>query len=262
MTVSIIGAGNLAWHLVNVFEDNNIRVAEVFSRTKKKAESITGYLYDVVIKTDLDFTKSPSEVFILAITDDAILEVASKMSLPQNAILVHSSGAKGLKDLLPSLDKNYDVKLGVFYPLMTFTKGLKVDFEAIPICVEGENESVYKHLEKLANKISKRVFQVNSEQRAVLHVAAVFACNFTNHLWALSKEIAEEESLDFDILKPLIQETFNKAMKADHPSDVQTGPAVREDNHTLQKHRQILKDDSDLLNVYDSLTKSIQDWHQ
>lgn len=262
MTVSIVGAGNLAWHLVNVFEDNNIRVAEVFSRTKKKAEGITGYLYDVKIKIDLDFTKSPSDIFILAVADDAISEVASKISLPPNAILVHTSGAKGLKDLLPCLEKNYDVKLGIFYPLMTFTKGLKVDFSSVPLCVEGENESVYRQLEELANKISNRVLKVSSEQRSVLHVSAIFSCNFTNHLWALSKEIVEEEGLDFNILKPLIQETFKKAMKAEHPSDVQTGPAIREDNDTLQKHKNILKDDSDLLNVYNSLTKSIQDWHQ
>jgi predicted short-subunit dehydrogenase-like oxidoreductase (DUF2520 family) len=262
MTISIIGTGNIAWHLINVFEENDIRIAEIYSRKKKNAESVTGYLYDVIIKTDLDFSNSPSKVFFLAVSDDAIEEVASSILLPENSILVHTSGAKDMKVLLPVLKSNNNISLGVFYPLMTFTKGIKVDFNRIPLCIEGENQQTLTLLMKLAAKISTSVHQISSHNRAVLHVSAVFSCNFVNHLWALGQEIVEEEDLDFELLKPLINETFRKAMKAKHPANVQTGPALRDDMSTIEKHKSIIKEDEDLLKVYTTLTKSIQDWHQ
>jgi predicted short-subunit dehydrogenase-like oxidoreductase (DUF2520 family) len=262
MTLSIIGTGNIAWHLINVFEENNLRIAEIFSRKKKNAESVTGYLYDVVIKTNLDFSNSPSKVFVLAVSDDAIEEVASSILLPEDSILVHTSGAKEMSVLLPALKNNQKVCLGVFYPLMTFTKGLKVDFKRIPLCIEGENQETLMLLIKLAGKISRSVHHITSHKRAVLHVSAVFSCNFVNHLWALGQEIVGEEELDFELLKPLINETFQKAMKANHPANVQTGPALRDDISTIEKHKNIIKEDEDLLKVYSTLTKSIQDWHQ
>ncbi len=262
MIVSIIGSGNIAWHLTHVLEENGVRVAELSVRKKANASSITGYLYDVHIKTDLDFTQSPSSIFILAVSDDAVKSVAETIVLPPEAILVHTSGAKGMNVLLGTLENNPSAKLGVFYPLMTFTKGIKVDFNDVPMCIEGEDDATTEALEKIADLISGKVQRVNSHQRGILHVAAVFACNFTNHLWALSKEITEEENLDFDILKPLVQETFVKAMKAEHPAEVQTGPAIREDQETISKHLALIKDDVDLMEVYNSVTKSIQNWHQ
>ena len=258
---SIVGTGNIAWHLINALEQAGIRVAEVSTRKKKNAKDLTGYTYDVRIKTDLDFRESPSELFILAVSDDALETVAASVLLPEGAILVHTSGAKGMSGLTSSL-KNNKVSLGVFYPLMTFTRGIPVDFKQVPICIEGEDEQTNKVLMKVAAKLSKEVHQVNSHQRAVLHLSAVFGCNFVNHLWALSKEIIEEEELDFDILKPLIKETFLKGMKAEHPAEVQTGPALRHDGSTIAKHKSLIKDDKDLSKVYKTLTKSIQDWHQ
>ncbi|MFT5885831.1 MAG: putative short-subunit dehydrogenase-like oxidoreductase (DUF2520 family) [Arcticibacterium sp.] len=262
MIVSIIGSGNIAWHLTHVLEENGIRVAELSLRNKANAASITGYLYDVQIKTDLDFRQSPSSVFILAISDNGVRSVSEEIKLPPKAILVHTSGALGMNALLGTLERNPSAKLGVFYPLMTFTKGIKVDFRDVPMCIEGEDETTSKFLKKMAYSISEKVQMVNSHQRSVLHVAAVFACNFTNHLWALSKEITEEEELDFDLLKPLIQETFIKGMKAKHPAEVQTGPAIRDDHETISKHLALIRDDQDLMEVYNSVTKSIQNWHQ
>lgn len=262
MTVSIIGSGNIAWHLVNIFEENGIRVAELFARKRKNAEYITGYLYDVVVKSDLDFRNSPSTFFIMAVTDDAIVQVAKDILLPEKAILVHTSGAKGMIELLAAMESNPTIKLGVFYPLMTFTRGVKVEFRNVPICIEAEDVATIKVLKDLGFILSKTVKEINSYQRSILHVAAVFACNFTNHLWALSKEIVDEEELDFEILKPLIKETFTKAMKSKHPAEVQTGPAVRDDIETIQKQRKLIQEDEDLLEVYNTLTKSIQDWYQ
>ncbi|UBM60684.1 DUF2520 domain-containing protein [Marinilongibacter aquaticus] len=262
MTVSIIGTGNLAWHYLREFEEQSIPVAEVFTRSKKKAEDFRGYAYDVKIQTHLDFSDSPSTFFFLAVSDDALAMVATEIKLPPEAILIHSSGAKPLTILEVTLNRNPDAQLAVFYPLMTFSKGHPVDFRHVPICLEAETQSTLKSLTKLAKKISKDVLTVNSSQRVSLHIAAVFACNFVNHLWALSQEILDEKELEFDLLKPLIQETFEKAMKADHPAYVQTGPALRNDNSTLTLHQNLIAEDEDLLRVYRTLSKSIQDWHQ
>lgn len=261
ITASIVGTGNIAWHLINALEQAGIRVAEVSTRKKKNARDLTGYTYDVRVKTDLDFRESPSKLFILAISDDAIESVAGSIILPEDSVLVHTSGAKGMSELTDSLNQN-EISLGVFYPLMTFTRGIPVDFKQVPMCIEGEDDQTLAFLMKVAAKLSKEVHQVSSRQRAVLHLSAVFGCNFVNHLWALSKEIIEEEELDFDILKPLIKETFLKGMKAEHPAEVQTGPALRHDGSTIAKHKSLIKDDKDLSKVYKTLTKSIQDWHQ
>jgi predicted short-subunit dehydrogenase-like oxidoreductase (DUF2520 family) len=262
MTVSIIGSGNIAWHLIQVFEEAGIRVAEVFARKKKNAADMLGYAYDVEVQTHLDFRQSTSKVFFLAVSDDAIIPVASEILLPENSILVHTSGSKSMADLSVALTRNPQVRFGVFYPLMTFTRGVPVDFQRIPLCLEGEDEYTFNQLDTIARQISSNVTKVSSHQRSVLHVAAVFGCNFVNHLWALAKEIVDEEDLSFDLLKPLINETCQKAMKAVHPAEVQTGPAVRDDETTLAKHQKMIKDDHDLIKVYKTLTQSIQDWHQ
>ncbi|MGR3810647.1 Rossmann-like and DUF2520 domain-containing protein [Jiulongibacter sp. NS-SX5] len=260
--VSIIGSGNLAWHLIQLFEENEIRVNELFARKKKNASDLTGYAYDVSIQTHLDFRESRSDLFILAVSDDAIVSVASEILLPEASILVHTSGAKPMNALAVAFEKNSSLSVGVFYPLMTFTKGIRVDFNEVPFCIEGENEETRSVLFALANEFSSEVHLIDSHQRAIIHVSAVFGCNFVNHLWALSKEIVEDAEVDFEILKPLINETFKKAMKAEHPADVQTGPAVRNDDITLERHKKLIKEDDDLLKVYKTLSQSIRDWHQ
>ena len=262
MTVSIIGSGHLAWHFIQVFEENGIRVAELFTRKKSNARDLTGYAYDVQIQTHVDFSRSPSRFFILAVSDDAIASVAGEIRLPPGAILVHTSGSRPMRALLPALDRNERLGLGVFYPLMTFTRGVRVDFKKVPLCIEGDSEQTSALLMKLAGRVSGECRLISSYQRSIFHVAAVFGCNFVNHLLALSKEIVEDEGLDFEMIKPLFTETFRKAMAAEHPADVQTGPAVREDSGTLALHQKLIKEDNDLLNVYKTLTQSIQDWHQ
>jgi predicted short-subunit dehydrogenase-like oxidoreductase (DUF2520 family) len=261
MIVSIIGSGNMAHHLAMVFEANNIEVETIYSRNIKNAQKLAAKLYDTAIKTDLDFSKSESEIFFLCVSDIAIEELSQKLILPDNSILVHTSGTISLEALIGSKKNNF-IQTGVFYPLMTLSKDINVDFSTIPICLESSDKSSQKVLIKLAKKISKEVFLINSIERQTLHLAAVFASNFTNHLWAMSKEIVEEQDLDFDILKPLIKETLRKALEAEHPADVQTGPALRNDQLTLDKHLKLLKEDDDLKKVYKALTHSIQDWHE
>jgi predicted short-subunit dehydrogenase-like oxidoreductase (DUF2520 family) len=263
MNISIIGTGNMAWHLARVFEKQEIRVNEIYGREISKAILLADDLYDTKATDELDFSESESDVFFICVSDDAIEEVCSKIILPENAILVHTSGSRPMEVIVKTLEIYHDLKVnaGVFYPIMTFTKGKNINFEEIPICVEAENEETQFILVELGKMISKEIYLLNSTERAVLHIAAVFSCNFANHLWALSKEILEAEDLDFNLLKPLIAETFKKAMEAKHPAEVQTGPAIRRDDNILKNQMAYLADDEDLARVYNVISNSIKDWH-
>lgn len=264
MKITIIGAGNVAWHLAKALERAKVVVHEIYARDIRQATALTDVLYAAVAVNSLDFSRSKSEVFFLCVSDDALESLASQLLLPDGAILVHTSGARPLSVLngATSLYHGNRVDCGVFYPLQTFSREVPVDFEQVPVLVESEDKNALTVLTGLARKLSKTVVRVNAHERLVYHVSAVFSCNFTNHLWAISKEILESEGQDFTLLKPLIAETVNKMMEARHPAEVQTGPALRRDKRTIEAHLGFLRDDEDLMRVYSTLTESISDWHR
>jgi predicted short-subunit dehydrogenase-like oxidoreductase (DUF2520 family) len=181
--------------------------------------------------------------------------------LPENSIVVHTSGTKSLAEFEKWLGIYSDIKVqsGILYPLQTFSKKITLDFEQqVPICVEASQQSTEEILTKIAQDLSEITYIVNSKERRILHLAAVMACNFTNHLLAISKEILEDEELDFSMLKPLINETLRKAITSQDPSDVQTGPARRGDTETIEKHLAILKNKNEnYQKIYKSITQSI-----
>jgi predicted short-subunit dehydrogenase-like oxidoreductase (DUF2520 family) len=259
MKISFIGAGNVSWHLAQALENAGHGIEEVYSRNIKNSEELTQYLYNAKVQKDLNFADSQAQVFFLCVTDDSMLEVAKQLVLPENSMLIHTSGSKSLGELDELLRLNSDVtiKTGVFYPLQTFTKNFKVNFTEIPICIESEEEDVEKVLIKLGQDISDITYLVNSEERRVLHVAAVFACNFTNHLWGIAQEIVEDNDLEFKLLKPLIHETFRKAMSANDIFKAQTGPARRGDNKIINQHLLFLKQQPDYQQVYRVLSEGI-----
>ena len=227
MTVAIVGNGNVAKHLVNVFlKVDTIRVAEINSR---KLENIP-----------------KADITILAVSDDAIAEVSSKI---ENSLVVHTSGSFSMNDL-----KNRNNK-GVFYMLQTFSKDKEIDFSKVPFCLEAENNEDYLLLEKLAKTIGVKIFTINSEQRKALHVAAVFVNNFTNHLYKIGNDICEENKVPFEILYPLIDETAQKIKKLS-PQKAQTGPAIRNDKKTVKKHLELLNIGQQ--KIYKIITKSIK----
>ena len=186
----MIGSGHVAWHLAHAFEERGYSVVSVYSRQLEKAEDLAETLYACNPTDSLDFSLSAAELFILAVSDDAIEEVCRKIHLPEGAILAHTSGAKSIQILEEIIDNErfMPIDYGVFYPLMTFTKGKKVSFSTIPICIEASDEDTEDVLVKLGSELSNEVHLISSEQRRVLHVSAVFACNFTNHLFSLAKE--------------------------------------------------------------------------
>jgi predicted short-subunit dehydrogenase-like oxidoreductase (DUF2520 family) len=154
-------------------------------------------------------------------------------------------------DILKSAAKNY----GVFYPLQTFSKNKKADFKTIPICLEANNTSTLKVIQSLGKSISNNVRTINSEQRKVVHLSAVFACNFTNHFYAIASDILASKKLSLDILKPLIEETANK-IKNNSPAKMQTGPAIRGDKKTMNAHLKLLEN-KEYKKLYKLMSESI-----
>lgn len=257
MNVTFIGSGNLAWHLAPALDNAGYVVKEVYSRNKKNAVALVERLYQAEVHESLDFSVSPSSLFIISVSDDAIEEVAQEIILPEDAILVHTSGSKPLSVLGFAATLN----VGVFYPLQTFSKVKKVDFQDIPIFVECEDTSVEHTLLKMGQSISKKTQVISSQERSALHVAAVFASNFTNHMLTLSKEIMQGHGLNFDWLKPLIAETVNKSLTIG-PENSQTGPAKRGDLQTLDKHMEILLDNPEIAEIYKIVSQHIIDRYQ
>ncbi|WP_298880832.1 Rossmann-like and DUF2520 domain-containing protein [uncultured Polaribacter sp.] len=227
ISVLIVGKGNVGTHLYKAFLNaDNFIVTQVNSR---KLESVP-----------------KADVTIIAVSDDAIAEVSSKIT---NSFVVHTSGACSIKEL-----KNHTRK-GVFYMLQSFSKEKPVNFLDIPFCLESENKEDYKLLEQLANSIGVKIFNINSEQRKALHVAAVFVNNFTNHLYKIGNDICNTNNVPFEVLQPLITETSEK-IKELSPKKAQTGPAIRKDKKTIKNHLELLNKEQQ--KIYKILTKSIQ----
>jgi predicted short-subunit dehydrogenase-like oxidoreductase (DUF2520 family) len=251
--ITLIGAGNVGWHLARHLENAGHQLREIYSRNLKNARKLVNNLYDAYPTDSLDFSESDAQIFLLAVPDDAIPAIVNEIILPENAILAHTSGSKGLEVL-----SHLECSSGVFYPLQTFSKAKEVSFEDIPILVEGEDKATEKELIALAKSLSNEVQAVNSDQRRILHMAAVFACNFTNHLLSISKNILETEDLSFDLLKPLLLETIHKALELG-PENAQTGPAARKDIATIKSHLSSLEESPELAQIYRLLTESIME---
>ena len=249
ISVSIIGAGNVATHFYNVFEKSEqVSVVQWYSRDLNK---ITSYKNTVAI-TDQLLELEVADIYIVAISDDAISSVSKQLAF-ENRLVVHTSGSASIYDL----DKKN--KRGVFYPLQTFSKESEVDFKQIPICIETIGKKNFPLLKSLAAAIGSQVYKVNPDQRKALHLAAVFVNNFTNQLYRIAHEITESEGVEFDILKPLILETAKKAQNLS-PYMAQTGPAKRNDKKTIKRHLKQLKSEHHKA-IYTLLTESIKKTH-
>jgi len=254
MNVSFIGAGNLAWHVAPALDNTEFAVKEIYSQHLQNASALVEKLYHAQTKASLDFSISPSRIFIIAVTDDAIPEVAAQIKLPDNSVLIHTSGSQPLSVLGYAPTPN----IGVLYPLQTFTKSKRIDFKEVPFFVESENPQTEKLLVKMAKAVSKKVHKVTSDDRKALHVAAVFASNFTNHMLRIAEDLLEAHKLDFDLLKPLIVETINKSLSIG-PEKAQTGPARRGDLELLDKHFEFLQQNEKVAEIYKLISQHIID---
>ena len=252
--VSFIGSGNLAWHLAPALDNAGFVVKEVYSSNPKHAEALTERLYQAEVKATLDFSTSDSAVFIIATADDAIQDIVREIILPDEAILIHTSGSQPLSLLQFAATPH----VGVLYPLQTFTKTKKVDFKEIPFFIESSDATAEHMMMPLAKAISNHVHKIGSEDRKALHVAAVFASNFTNHMLTVAHDIMQQQSLNFDWLVPLITETINKSIVLG-PEAAQTGPAKRGDLEVLDEHIAFLKRQKSAAAIYKLISQDIID---
>lgn len=224
-------------------------ISQVYSRSQKNASILSKKLKAEAI-SDIKKLSSDSTIYIIAVKDDAIESVAKQLKL-KDKIVIHTSGSVSM-EVLQKSSKNY----GAFYPLQTFSKEKQSNFKTIPICIEANNNNTSTTLQYFAKSISSNVKRVNSEQRKKIHLAAVFACNFSNHMYAIAEQLLAKDKLSLDLLKPLIEETANK-IKENKPSKVQTGPAIRKDKNTMDAHLKMLSKEKDLKKMYELISKSI-----
>ena len=252
--IAIIGAGNVAWHLAPALENAGHEILEVYSRNQKSANLINRMLYSAEIKDNLDFSDSKAELFILSVTDGAIESIADEIILPNGSLLVHTSGSVSL-DVLNFSSANFT---GVFYPLQSFTKGREMDLSEVPFLIESDDQEVVKKLKAIAKSLKASSFSIKSKDRMAIHVAAVFASNFSNHMLRISEEIMQRQGLDYEMLKPLIVETISKSLQIG-AKKAQTGPAIRGDFETLEEHHQFLNYNEEIAELYKLISQDIID---
>ena len=249
MRITIIGSGNVATHLAAAFKNAGHRIVQVYSRNMQHA-ALLAYHVKAEPLDDLIQIDPETDIFVIAVKDDAIGVIAEQLALHQK-LMVHTSGATDLYALLAFADN-----VGVFYPLQTFSKTREVNFRNVPICIEANDENIAKELRELAQTVSNSVYDIDSKQRRILHLAAVFANNFPNYLYTIAQQILTQQGLDIDLIRPLILETAEK-IQTGLPAAMQTGPAIRHDQNTMDKHLKLLQDDPGLQQLYTLLSQGI-----
>ena len=242
LKVSVLGSGNLGTHMVNLLNDaSQVKLVQWYSRSKIHDQEIE-------VTNDIKMLKN-AEIYILCVNDDSISDLSNQLIF-NNKLVVHTSGSTTYESI------NRKNRRGVFYPLQSFSKTRKLNYSKIPICIEAENDLDLNILIDLCNKIGCGFHKINFEQRKNLHLAAIITNNFTNYLFSLSKEILSDQNLNFDILKPLINETVDKIHKLD-PYESQTGPARRNDQNIIDMHIKMLKD-PEHQNLYKLISQMIK----
>lgn len=247
--IVFIGAGRLANYLGVAFHKVGLEVVQVYNRTAEKGEKLAGKTGASFIDNIAEITPD-ADLYILAVSDSVLDDLASKLRL-KDKLVVHTSGTVAMDILTP-----ISSKIGVFYPVQTFSQRSRVDFRKIPVCIEGNSPAVQQALEVFARRYSKRVCALDSDQRRLLHLGAVFANNFTNYIYGAAEELLTAHDIPFDLLEPLILQTA-KNVKDGSVAQCQTGPAMRGDMKVLEKHREMLADHPDFLDIYNVISNKI-----
>ena len=248
--IILLGSGNVATHLGIALKNSNYTIVQVYSKSIENAKVLANKL-NAQFTNNLSKLKS-TDLIIVCINDDAILSVLSQI---KNTAIVHTSGSIGL-DVFKQKFTNY----GVFYPLQTFNKEIDINISEIPFCIEGNSLEFEKQLIKIAKALSNNVVKMNSQQRKQLHIAAVFACNFSNHMYSIADDLLAKKNIDFKILLPLIRKT-NANLENYRPKEVQTGPAKRKDTAIIQEHIATIKE-NEIKELYHRISDNIIKYHE
>ncbi len=246
--IAILGSGNVATHLSQSLYSAGHDIVSVYSKTRTNAE-ILAEIVNAVVSESVISDREP-DVYIVSVSDDAISLIAEELSNTKSIVL-HTSGSVGV-DVFADRIERY----GVIYPLQTFSVKKDVNMNSVPFFIEASGKEVLNEIKNLAHSIADNVTIADSKKRMLLHISAVFACNFTNHMFTIADSILSSEGLCIDILKPLINETIQKIDKLS-PVDAQTGPAIRNDKDVIEKHLKMLEEKENLHDIYKFMTNSI-----
>ncbi len=249
--IVFIGAGNLATNLAKALYRKGFIIKQVYSRTQESARALADVV-EAPYTTHLQEVVTDAKLYIVSLKDSAFTELLPLIAANKNgALLVHTAGS-----LPMSVFQGHAERYGVFYPMQTFSKLREVDFREIPFFIEASREEDTVLLKGIASTLSQKVYDANSEQRKSLHLAAVFTCNFTNHMYALAAELLKRYNLPFDVMLPLIDETARKVHELD-PHVAQTGPAIRYDVNVINSHLEMLAFDPEMQRLYEQISQSI-----
>lgn len=252
--ISFAGAGRVAGALCRKLYKSNYKIGLIVSETKENGEFLANSC-DTAWSQDLYYPDS-TNLIIVSVPDHKLKSVLDKLVCQPDTLVVHTAGSIGL-DIFPENIKNR----GVFYPLQTFSKDHEITFQDVPIFIEASDSDSSDTLKKIAESIGGKVYCVDTKNRIMLQLAAVFVCNFTNHMLTTGKEVALKAGFTFDVLVPLLTETISKAIILG-PENSQTGPAVRHDNNTIEKHLELLSYSPELQKIYNEMSQSIIKYYQ
>jgi predicted short-subunit dehydrogenase-like oxidoreductase (DUF2520 family) len=253
MKVVIVGAGNVATVLGSIIHTAGHEIVQVLAREQNKAKNLAA-LFNSTSGSIITTPYADADIYILAISDNALAHLDQYKTLGKR-LVVHTAGSVSM-ETLKELSTNY----GVIYPLQSLSKNVE-QIPEIPLMIDGNSDYVKNTLELFAKSVTSNVTFANDEERLKYHIAAVIVSNFTNHLYALAEEFCEQEHISFEVLLPLIEETYSR-VKTQSPKAVQTGPALREDIDTMGKHLRALTSHPDLKYLYLKLSESILKFHQ
>ena len=252
--IAVAGSGNVAWHLSEGLMQCGYQISSVWSRNQEHAKAFAEELGAKCCNQAGELCID-SDVIVIAVSDAAIAEIAQQLS-GFKGIVVHTAGSVGM-------DVFYDgpKHCGVVYPLQTFSKGITVKLSEVPFFVEANTEEVLSVLNEMVSKLSAKIYVADSQQRMLLHVAAVFAGNYSNLMYGIGNKILDTAAVPHDVLYPLIAETARKALSSD-PLNTQTGPARRNDRQTLETHLEALAGMPAFAMLYDVLARTITETYK
>lgn len=250
----IIGAGNVAWNVARKLYKGGIRILQVISRnlstSRPLADSVNAKCTD-----NLHSVCTDADAYIISVSDESVPDIIRQVDFADH-IAVHTAGSVSM-DVFKPFAKHY----GILYPLQTFTRGREIELKEVPFFIEASDPVTLGRIRKLTGLLSDHVVEASSDKRRLVHLAGVFACNFTNHMYAVAEMIMQQAGLDYELLKPLMQETLIKAIQ-ESPAKVQTGPAIRGNKEVMNRHLAMLEKDPELQELYRLISKNIADFNR
>lgn len=250
MRIVMIGAGNLATHLAKALHNAGNEIVQVYSRTMESALLLAEYL-GCEATNDLEKVVPQADLYIFSVKDSVLSNLINELSMCCQGVFVHTAGSVPLS-VFPQTIAHY----GVLYPMQTFSKQREVEFREIPCFLESSDEPTLAMLHSLCNTISKTVYELSSESRCHLHLAAVFASNFANHCYDIASHVLQSQHIPFSCMLPLIRETVEKVASLS-PHNAQTGPAVRYDENVMSAQEKLLQGNPQWQEIYKLMSKDI-----